>query len=263
LPYRIDISFPPDDALDRLVQLGALDIELVGDGLAAIIPDSVTPDAVAMALAVSGVAVSPAVARDNGSVWLLRPRAIRFGSVSIAPPGVPAPTGALRLTDSTAFGTGHHPTTALCIEAIEETLAGGLPDNMLDVGTGSGVLALSALKLGVPRAVGLDIDATALEVAAEHARLNNLADRLQLILGGPDAVKGVWPLVVANVLAAPLMEMAPILVRRVGIRGRLILSGIPWSLESEVRQTYERLGMRHIRSETRAGWAVLVVQASW
>ena len=167
------------------------------------------------------------------------------------------------MTDSTAFGTGHHPTTALCVEALEEALTIAVPDSVLDVGTGSGVLALTALMMGVSRAVGLDIDADALKIAAEHARLNNLADRLQLVLGGPDVVDGAWPLVVANVLAAPLIEMAPVLVRRVGRRGRLILSGIPWSLESEVRQTYQRLGMRHIRSETRAGWTVLVAQASW
>jgi len=263
VPYRIDISSSPHDALDRLVQLGALDIEPTRDGLAAIIPDGVTPDVVTRSLGVASVNVSPAIARDNGSVWLLGLRAIRIGSISIAPQGTAAPPRALRLTDSSAFGTGHHPTTALCIEAIEATLTGGLPENILDVGTGSGVLALSALMLGLPRAVGLDIDAKALEVAAEHARLNNLADRLRLVLGGPDAVEGIWPLVVANVLAAPLMEMAPILVRRVGSRGRLILSGIPWSLESEVRLTYERLGMRHVRSETRAGWTVLLLQASW
>ena len=263
VPYRIDISSPPHDALDRLVQLGALDIEPVGDGLAAIIPDGVTPDAVAGALGVASVTVSPAVARDSGSVWLLSPRAVRIGSVLIAPPEVSAPPGALRLTDSTAFGTGHHPTTALCIEAIEEALTIAVPDSVLDVGTGSGVLALTALMMGVSRAVGLDIDVDALKIAAEHARLNNLADRLQFVLGGPDVVSGAWPLVVANVLAAPLIEMAPVLVRRVGGRGRLILSGISWSLESEVRQTYQQLGMRHIRSETRAGWTVLVAQASW
>ena len=74
---------------------------------------------------------------------------------------------------------------------------------------------------------------------------------------------GRWPLVVANVLAAPLIEMAPILVRRVGHHGRLILSGIPSSLESEVRETYQRLGMRHIQTQSRAGWSVLVVGASW
>jgi len=263
VPYRIDISCPPHDAFDQLVQLGALDIEPVNDGLAAIIPDGVTPDAVAGALGVASVAVSPAVGRDHGSVWLLRPRAVRIGSILVAPPEVAAPPDALRLTDSTVFGTGHHPTTALCVEALEEALTTAVPDSVLDVGTGSGVLALTALMMGVSRAVGLDIDADALKVAAEHARLNNLADRLQLVLGGPDVVDGAWPLVVANVLAAPLIEMAPVLVRRVGCRGRLILSGIPWSLESEVRQTYQRLGMPHIRSETRAGWTVLVAQPSW
>ena len=263
MPYRIDISCPAHDALDELVQLGALDIEPVGDGLAAIIPDGVTPDAVAGALGVDSVRVSPAVARDNGSVWLVSPRAVRIGSFVIAPPEVAAPSGGLRLTDSTAFGTGHHPTTALCVEALEEALTIAVPDSVLDIGTGSGVLALTALMMGAPRAVGLDIDADALKIAAENARLNNLADRLQLVLGGPDVVGGAWPLVVANVLAAPLIEMAPVLVRRVGNRGRLILSGIAWSLEPEVRQTYQKLGVRHIRSETRAGWTVLVVQASW
>jgi hypothetical protein len=157
VPYRIDISSPPHDALDQLVQLGALDIEPVSDGLAAIIPDGVTPDAVAGALRVDSVAVSPAIGRDNGSVWLLSPRAVRIGSVLVAPPGVVAPLGTLRLTDSTAFGTGHHPTTALCVEALEEALTIAVPDSVLDVGTGSGVLALTALMMGVSRAVGLDI----------------------------------------------------------------------------------------------------------
>ena len=263
VPYRIDISCPPHDALDQLVQLGALDIEPVHDGLAAIIPDGVTPAAVAGALGVTSVAVSPAVGRDNGSGWLLSPRAVRIGSVLVAPPEAAAPPNALRLTHSTAFGTGHHPTTALCVEALEEALTIAVPDSVLDVGTGSGVLALAALLMGVSQAVGLDIDADALKIAAEHARLNNVTDRLQLVLGGPDVVDGTWPVVMANVLAAPLIEMAPDLVRRVGHHGRLILSGIPRSLESEVGQTYKRLGMRHIRSETRAGWTVLVAQASW
>jgi ribosomal protein L11 methyltransferase len=263
VPYRIDISCPPPDALDQLVQLGALDIEPVDEGLAAIIPDGVTPHIVAGALRVASVAVSPAVGRDDGSVWLLSPRAVRIGHVVVAPPGVAAPPGSLRLKDSHAFGTGHHPTTALCVEALEEALIIAVPDSVLDVGTGSGLLALSALMMGVPRAVGLDIDGGALEIAAQNARLNNLSDRLQFVLGGPDAVDGVWPIVVANILAAPLIEIAPVLIRRVGHRGRLILSGIPWSLEPEVRQSYQWLGMRHIRSETRAGWSVLVFQPSW
>jgi ribosomal protein L11 methyltransferase len=263
MPYRVDIYSPPPDAFDLLVQLGALDVEPVNDGLAAILPDGVTAEAVASALDITKVAVSAAVARDNGSVWLLSPRSVRIGGVLITSPEVAAPPNALRLTDSKAFGTGHHPSTALCVEALEEILATERIDSILDVGTGSGILALTALMMGVPQAVGLDIDADALKVAAENARLNHFEDRLQLVLGGPDAMDRSWPLVVANVLAAPLIEMAPALVRRVGRHRRLILSGIRWSLEAEVRQAYQHVGMRHVDSKTRAGWTVLVMQASW
>jgi ribosomal protein L11 methyltransferase len=262
MPYRVDIHRAPADALDKLALLGALDFDPLNHGLAAIIPDSVTPESVTSTLGVDTVAVSAAAGRDDESVWLLGPRPARIGRVLVAPPDI-APPGALRLTDSSAFGTGHHPTTALCAEALEEAITLAVPSSVLDVGTGSGVLALAALMMGAPRAVGLDIDADALKIAAEHARLNNLADRLQLVLGGPDAVEGAWPLVVANVLAAPLIEMAPMLARRVAPHGRMILSGIPSSLESEVRTAYVRLGMRHIRSERRAGWSALIVQPSW
>jgi ribosomal protein L11 methyltransferase len=263
VPYRIDIACPPPDALDLLVELGALDVESVNDGLAAILPDALTQDIVARTLGTADVTASAAVARDSDSVWLVRPQAVRIGSLLITPPEVAAPPGALRLRDSNAFGTGHHPTTALCIEALEDNLGVEPVANVLDVGTGSGILALAALKMGVPQAVGLDVDADALEVAAENARLNDLADRLQLVHGGLDAVGGLWPLVAANVLAAPLIQMMPLLVRRMESHGRLILSGISRSVESEVRNTYEHLGMRHMGSKEREGWVMLMAQASW
>ena len=262
MPYRIDVLHPSQDALDRLVQLGALDIEELDAGLAAIIPDGVTPMRWRRPWSEPRRHL-PVVARDDGSVWLLNPRAVLVGSVVIAPPEVAAPPAAIRFYRLSGLWHRASSNTALCIEALEEALAIAVPESVLDVGTGSGLLALAALVLVVPQAVGVDIDADALEVAAENARLNNLVDRLQLLLGGPDAVSGVWPLVLTNVLAAPLIKMAPVLVRRVGSRGRLILSGIPWSLESEVRQAYERLGMRYLRSEKRAGWIVLMLQASW
>ena len=125
------------------------------------------------------------------------------------------------------------------------------------------MLALAALMMGVPRALGIDIDDEALRVAKRNARLNRLHDRLQLSSGGPETVTGMWPLVLANVLAAPLIEMAPAIVRRVGHHGHLVLSGIPSSAAQNVDQTYRRQGMRHMRAAARGGWVALVLQASW
>ena len=100
-------------------------------------------------------------------------------------------------------------------------------------------------------------------MAAEHARLNHLGARLTLVQGGPEAVVGTWPLVLANVLAAPLIEMAPVLVRRIGHGGELVLSGIPGSVAPDVERAYSRLGMRPAASTTRGGWTALVMRASW
>ena len=264
MPYRVDVPRAGDAAFDRLVELGALDLEYVpGGGIAALMPDGVAPEQVAFALGVDDLSISPAIGRDAGSVWTLSPRPTRVGRLRIVPAHAGAEAGVLRLTDSAAFGTGLHPTTAMCLEAIEEALEPSPPGTLLDVGTGSGVLALAALLMGVPRALGLDIDSEALRAAAANARLNALYRRLQLVGGGPDAVAGTWPLVVANVLAAPLVELAPVLVRRVGHHGRLVLSGIPSSVEPDVDRAYRRLGMHPVRAQSRAGWSALVLQASW
>ena len=99
--------------------------------------------------------------------------------------------------------------------------------------------------------------------ADAYARINGMAERLQLALGGPERVTGTWPLVLANVLAAPLIEMAPALVRRVGHHGQLILSGIPASVEQDVDDAYLRLGMRRVRVASHGGWVALVLTASW
>jgi ribosomal protein L11 methyltransferase len=264
MPYRVDVRNAGDEALDRLVELGAIDAELSDDGgMAALMPDGVAPEQVASALGVHDISVSPAAGRDAGSVWVLNPRPIRVGELQIVPAHSEAEPGALRLVDASAFGTGLHPTTALCLEMLQEAVAMPRPATVLDVGTGSGVLALAALILGVPRALGIDIDDEALGVAAENARINGLAERLQLARGGPETLSGTWPLVLANVLAGPLIEMAPALVRRVGHHGQLVLSGIPASVEPDVDRAYRRLGMRRLRVNSRAGWIALALQASW
>jgi ribosomal protein L11 methyltransferase len=266
MPYRIDVPCETDldTHLDRLVELGALEVESsVDHRLAALMPDSVDPDDVASALGADDIVVSPAVGRDNGSVWILTPRPFHVGSLRIIPADIEREAGDLRLIDSPAFGTGLHPTTAMCLEALDEIVPTARPDGVLDVGTGSGVLALAALTLGVSGAVAIDVDDDALRVAADNARLNGLDRQVQLVLGGPEIVAGTWPLVIANILAAPLIEMAPLLVRRVGHHGQLVLSGVADSVASEVAHAYVHLGMHKVNITSRGGWAALVFRASW
>jgi ribosomal protein L11 methyltransferase len=251
VPYRIDLHGAGDGALERLVELGALDVESGARGVTALMPDGVAPGAVARALGLTDIAVSAAVGRDEDSVWTLSVPPVRVGSHTIS------------LSDARVFGTGLHPTTALCLEVLADLIAAEAPDRVLDVGTGSGVLAIAALKLGVPRATAIDIDAGAVRAAAENARTNRVADRLELLHGGLEATNGAWPVVVANILAAPLIEMAPVLVRRVGRHGRLVLSGIPRAVEPDVVRAYRHLGMHHNRSDERGGWIAALLQSSW
>jgi ribosomal protein L11 methyltransferase len=262
MPYRVDLPDAPAEAFDRLVELGALDVEPVeGGGVTAIMPDTVAAARLAH-LACGNVRVTPAHGRDDDSVWIVRPRPVRVGQLQIVPADWPADRTALRMVDGPAFGTGLHVTTGLCLEALEQELAAWHPPSVLDVGTGSGVLALAALRWGVSRAVLLDLDAGALRVAAENARLNDLSSRLDLVQGGPEALSGSWSLVLANILAAPLIEMAPTLVRRVGRGGRLVLSGIRSTLTPDVERAYRRVGMRQARALARDGWTAATFHAS-
>ena len=251
MPFVLHVRAGDDDILDRLVALGALDVECASGGLNALMPDGIDLEHVASALGTRQFSATPAVGRDEGSVWTLRPRPARIGRVDVP------------LIDATVFGTGQHPTTALCLEWLSEIVTMDPPSALLDVGTGTGILAIAALKLGVPRAVAIDIDEEAIRTAAENARLNGVADRLQLVLDGPGGVPGTFPLVVANVLAAALVDMAPPLVRRVAHHGRVVLSGIPRSLDTEVARAYRRLGMHHLRTTAREHWTALLLQASW
>jgi ribosomal protein L11 methyltransferase len=90
-----------------------------------------------------------------------------------------------------------------------------------------------------------------------------MTDRLQLVRGGPEVATGTWPLLLANVLAAPLIEMAPTLVRRIGHHGELVLSGIPSAVAPDVTDAYRNLGMHRMAVKNRDAWVALVFRASW
>ena len=179
MPYRVDLRDAGTDVFERLIELGALDVDRSPDGaIAALMPDTVTPEDVARVPGVLEVSASAAIGRDADSVWVLNARPVQVGRLRIVPAHVASDASALRLIDAPTFGTGLHPTTSLCLEALAEAVEVDLPAAVLDVGTGSGVLALAALKLGVPEARGIDIDADALRTAADNARLNGLHDRV-------------------------------------------------------------------------------------
>lgn len=263
MPYRIDVPNAPDNAFELLADLGALDIEPTSGGIAAVMPDGVPADRVAGTLQVRNIVVSNVQGRDDDSVWTLAPRSVQVGSMTIVPAGGASTDDAVILSDGPAFGTGLHPTTALCLAVIDDLLADRVPARLLDVGTGSGILALAALKRGVPIAAGVDIDTAALRVATDNARLNGLSGRFLRVHGDVDAVGGAWPLVVANIRAAELIEMAPSLVRRVSSQGTLVLSGIAAAVAPDVSKAYRRLGVTQTMLGERDGWTVLTFRSSW
>lgn len=137
---------------------------------------------------------------------------------------VPEPDAVnVMLDPGLAFGTGTHPTTALCLEWLDGLDLKG--KTVVDFGCGSGILSLAALKLGAKEVIGIDIDPQALQASKENAIRNGVEDRLSLYL--PDNQPDIQAeVVVANILAGPLRELAPIITEYIAENGLLALSGI-------------------------------------
>jgi ribosomal protein L11 methyltransferase len=152
-----------------------------------------------------------------------------------------------------AFGTGTHPTTALCLEWLaEQSLSGKC---VIDIGCGSGILAVAALKLGAARAIATDIDARALAVTRENAERNGVAERLEALLPEELADSVQADVVIANILAGALVELAPMITGHTLPGGQLALSGIMVHQGDEVRAAYDPAFELTLR--TRDEWALL------
>lgn len=135
-----------------------------------------------------------------------------------------------------AFGTGTHPTTALCLEWLDSLDLEG--KTVIDFGCGSGILAIAALKLGAKSAVGIDIDPQAILASRNNAEANGVADRLQLFLSDDKPTDLKADVVVANILAGPLKELYPIISQLPKAQGNLGLSGILASQAQSVCEAY-------------------------
>ncbi len=157
-----------------------------------------------------------------------------------------------------AFGTGNHPTTMLCILALQDYIKGG--ETVLDMGTGSGILAMAAAKLGAAKVVGLDIDTVAVEVASENVKRIGMEDVIEIRRGeSPAEFEGQADVVVANILATVIIDMASDLNAKTKPGGILIASGIIDERAGDVSTALEATGMKFIAQRTEAEWVTLVL----
>ena len=162
-----------------------------------------------------------------------------------------------------AFGTGHHGTTLGCLLGYEHVLKTGAPKTVLDVGTGSGVLAIAAIKTGAERAIGTEIDAQSVIVANDNAAKNNVGKRFRAYhtrSAGNAIIQSAAPfdLVFANILAKPLIGLAPEICRLTDQGGHVILSGLLNRQEPLVSAAYAGRNLSLVKRIRKDGWSTLV-----
>ena len=184
---------------------------------------------------------------DWERAWLDQFKPMRFGARTFivpwnheVPDEAQAPGSAVvRLDPGLAFGSGTHPTTALCLRWLDGLAGDGELQgrHVLDFGCGSGILALAALKLGAAGAIGVDNDPQALLATADNAQRNGIEERLQVYLPEDEPVS-TYPVVVANILASALDALAETLAARVAPGGRIALSGILKGQEDDLLVRY-------------------------
>jgi ribosomal protein L11 methyltransferase len=172
---------------------------------------------------------------------------------------------AIEIEAALAFGTGHHGTTRGCLLLLDHVLKSSRPGKMLDLGTGTGVLAIAAAKALHRAVLASDIDLPSVRVAAENARLNEVGNQVRVIratgFAAPDFGKaGPFDLVLANILANPLRQLASPMARHLAPRAHVILSGLLTHQAPAVIAAYRARGLvplRHLRIE---GWSSLLLR---
>lgn len=205
------------------------------------------------------LAVTEVEDRDWLAEWKKEWRPVEVGRFIVAPPWSEIPSATdrivIRIEPGMAFGTGTHETTRLCLKMIEKYFRGG---SFLDVGTGTGILAIAAAKMfSEARVEAVDLDVEAVEIARENAGLNDVGAQIHFQVGPIDEQTASANLVCANLTAAVIVELLPLLLG--ATCGRLVLSGILDSQVEMVEAELRELGTAILESEQDGEWCALVV----
>ncbi|MBI2777913.1 MAG: 50S ribosomal protein L11 methyltransferase [Chloroflexi bacterium] len=168
----------------------------------------------------------------------------------------------LALDPGMAFGTGLHPTTRLCLAALEGAADRGTLDGarVLDVGCGSGILAIAAARLGAASVLGVDIDPIAIEATAANARRNHLARRIRARAGSLPSGAPAFDVVLANLIASVLVALATALRDELRPGGLLLASGIFEDRETDVAAAFGKVGLEVVERAAEGEWVALVAR---
>ena len=174
----------------------------------------------------------------------------------------PAGSWPLQIDAATAFGSGEHPTTAGCLGAIERIFKRKKFPHALDMGTGSGILAVGAIRAGRGKVIAIDIDPESIRVTRNHARANRLEKHVQLQAGPGYRTplvgrKAPYDLILCNILARPLRQMAPQAARMIKPGGTIVLAGLLHSQAPGVISSYRTQGFHLIKRVQRQEWTIL------
>ncbi len=180
---------------------------------------------------------------------------------------VPSGVAAISLDPGIAFGTGKHPSTRLCVRALEDEVLFPLDDapaknifSMLDVGTGSGILSLVAARLGAPRTLGIDNDLQAVEAAQNNVRLNDLDKKVEISDERLDELGETFDVIMANIVADTLISMKDDLVNRLAPQGVLILSGLLRNQGAWIKHEFLQLPISFVNAHHEDEWCALVFE---
>lgn len=201
-------------------------------------------DAVREHLPSAPLAVEAVVEKDWSVSWRELIKSVQVGRLWVGPPwekpNAPADKVCLFIEPKMAFGTGDHPTTSLCLAAVDDYLKAHPGCSVLDVGTGTGVLAFAAKKLGSGRTIGVDNDPISVELAKECAAENGLTG-IELSGKTLEQIDGTFDLVLANILANTLIALAPLIAAKV--KDRLVMAGVLVHQADEVKRAYLERGL--------------------